>query len=94
MKTIKQISSDLSQAVNDLDISERLKTSTGKIDLFMDDARLTSEEIRLLLTQQEDNISLILENLRIAAESLNNLAASLRDNPAQLLFAEPPEQKR
>jgi len=94
LKSLKKISADLSLTIEELNLSDRLKTSTNKFDFLMDDARLTSEEIRMLLTQQEDNVALILENLRTAAESLNNLAASLRDNPAQLLFAQPPIQKR
>jgi len=94
IQSLKEMSATLQGDLESLNLSDRLATSTDKMDRFFDQARLTSEELRFLLTQQQGNIYQILENLRMASESLNNLAASLKANPAQILFTGPPAPER
>lgn len=90
--TLKATSAQLQQDLNGLDLSNRVAVTTGKIDRFFDQATVSAEDIHFILAQQEGNIFQIMENLRMASESLNNLAASLKANPAQTLFAVAPEE--
>jgi len=94
IQAVKEITAQFSQQVEEMNLGKRIDTSTAKFDRLMDDATLTSEELRLMLIQQEDNIALILENLRITVETLNSLANNLKDNPAQIFFSDPPVHKR
>lgn len=94
LESLKQISARLKVDLEEAQLGTQIRTSAEKIDRFLDEGTRTLNEVRYMLGRQEDNISLILDNLRLAAESLNSLAASLRENPAQLFFAEPPAPKR
>ena len=90
MENMKQITSRLEKDLQNLNLDTRIATTTDKIDRFFDQATITVEDVNFILTQQEGNIFDILDNLRMASESLNNLAASLKANPAQILFSKPP----
>ncbi len=94
LSTIKTITAQFSKQLEEMNLGSRINTSTSKFDRLMDDATLTSEEVRLVLTQQEDNIALILENLKMTTEALNILINNLKDNPAQLFFSDPPVPMR
>ncbi len=89
--SLKQVSAQLQQALEQLDLGNRVAVTTDKIDRFFEQATLSAEDVHFILSQQEGNIFQIMENLRMASESLNNLAASLKANPAQTLFAAPAE---
>ena len=91
LKSLREISARINAALAKLDLGERVTVSLEKFDRFVDEGARTAEELRLVLAQEEGNLSSLLENLRRAAEAFNNLAVSLRDHPSQLLFASPPE---
>lgn len=90
LKSLREISARLNADLEKLDLGERIKGSTDKFDRFADEGTMAAREIRLTVVQEQENLSALLDNLRRAAEALNNLAVSLRDNPSQLLFARPP----
>lgn len=92
--SLKQLSARLEQDLDHLRLGERLATTTEKIDLLVDSVTLSADDVHFILSQQEGNIFQILDNLRMTSESLNNLAASLKANPAQTLFAVPAEPER
>ena len=94
IKSLKEMSANLQSELDRIDLDQLLTTSTDKINRFFDQATVTAADLRFILTQQEGNIFQILDNLRMASESLNNLAASLQANPTQILFSKPPEPEK
>lgn len=94
LKTLSEISSRLNAELASLDLAEQVRRSSAKFDRFMEEGAGTARDIRLLALQEEDSLSSLVENLRRTTEALNNLILSLRDNPSQILFAEPPPSTR
>jgi phospholipid/cholesterol/gamma-HCH transport system substrate-binding protein len=92
--SLKELSSRLEQDLNKLDLGNRVAVTTDKIDRFLGQATLSAEDLHFILSQQEGNIFQIMDNLRMASESLNNLAAALKANPAQTLFTAPAESEK
>ncbi|MEW6442327.1 MAG: MlaD family protein [bacterium] len=91
LSSLNELSTRLRGELNEMDLGERVKTSSEKLDRLLEEGTLTAEALRSLLSREEGNLFALLENLRRATESFNNLAISLRDNPSQLLFSKPPE---
>jgi len=94
VSTLKQTATQLQEQLDRLRLGDRLAATTDTVDRFFDRATLSAEDLHFILSQQEGNIFQIMDNLRMASESLNNLAASLKANPAQTLFAKPAEPER
>lgn len=94
LKALSEISSRLNAELASLDLAEQVRRSSAKFDQFMEEGAGTARDIRLLALQEEDSLSSLVENLRRTTEVLNNLILSLRDNPSQILFAEPPQSTR
>jgi len=92
--SLHQTAEKLQQDLDDLEIGRRLGATIDRVDRFFDSATLSADDIHFILSQQEGNIFQILENLRMTSESLNNLAASLKANPARTLFAPPVDPER
>ena len=92
--SLNQTAGRLQQELDHLQIGQRLAATVDRVDRFFDSATLSADDIHFILSQQEGNIFQILDNLRMTSESLNNLAASLKANPARTLFSSPAEPER
>jgi len=92
--SLREVSAQIQQALAQLDLGTRVAATTDKIDQFFEQATVSADDVHFILSQQEGNIFQIMDNLRMASESLNNLAASLKANPAQTLFSSPPEDSQ
>ncbi|HSU67041.1 MAG TPA: MlaD family protein [Tepidisphaeraceae bacterium] len=57
------------------------------------DLRLTSQELRTLISTRQEDIQQIISDLRRTADNLAALSVDARDNPSRLLLGQPPQRK-
>lgn len=73
-------------------ITETDEPTPGNLRTTLQDFSNTLARIDELLGRHEMDVDAVIENLKILLQNLRQVSDSIKDNPARLLFAAPPEK--